>query len=214
QQTGRSDALYYAGAAPGRLRFADINNDGVVDADDRTIIGSPHPDFTGGVNLGLRWSSFDFAADLFGTFGNDIWDVQKEFYVFRVFPTNVRRDLLTDSWTPDNRNAKYPVLDANDNVSNQPSAFYIEDGSYVRLRSLQLGYTVPPQNTIAGLTNLRIFLRGENLFTITGYDGLDPALPALSAGGSAGDIRDQARGIDRGVYPTSRIFTLGVGVGF
>jgi TonB-dependent starch-binding outer membrane protein SusC len=224
-QSGRSDAQYFTGAAPGRIHFADINGrnaegqltgqpDGVVNADDRTIIGSPHPDFTGGVNLGLRWSSFDFAADLFGTFGNEIWDMQKEFYVFRVFPTNVRQDLLTDSWTPENTSAKYPILDANDNVSNQPSEFYIEDGSYVRLRSLQIGYTVPPQRVFSGMNNLRIYVRGENLFTITGYDGLDPALPALSAGGSAGDIRDQARGIDRGVYPTSRIFTLGVGIGF
>ena len=223
--TGRSDAQYFTGAAPGRLRFADINGrdengqltgqpDGVVNADDRTIIGSPHPDLTGGVNFGVRWSNFDVAADFFGTFGNEIYEVQKEFYVFRVFPTNVRRDLLTDSWTPDNPNAKYPILDANDNVSNQPSEFYIDDGSYVRLRSLQVGYTVPQQRTFAGMNSLRIYLRGENLFTITGYDGLDPALPVLSAGGSAGDIRDQARGLDRGIYPTNRIFTLGVGIGF
>ena len=226
QATGRSDAQYYTGAAPGRIRFADINGrdpatgqltgqpDGVVNADDRTIIGSPHPDLTGGLNFGVNWNSFDFAADLFGTFGNDIYEVQKEFYVFAVFPTNVRRDLLTDSWTPENRNAKYPILDANDNVSSQPSEFYVDDGSYVRLRSLQLGYTVPPTRAFAGLQNMRVYVRGENLFTITGYDGLDPALPALSAGGSAGDIRDQARGLDRGVYPTSRIFTVGVGLAF
>lgn len=214
QVSGRSDALYFAGAAPGRIRFADLNGDGIVDADDRTIIGSPHPDFTGGLNLNLRWNNWDVATDIFGTFGNDIWEMQKEFYVFRYFPTNVRRDLLANSWTPDNQNAKYPRLDANDNVSNEPSEFYLEDGSYVRMRSLQIGYTVPQERTFAGLSNLRVYLRGENLFTLTGYDGLDPALPALAAGGSAGDIRDQARGIDRGVYPTSRIFTLGVGIGF
>ncbi len=214
QQSGRSDALYFAGAAPGRLRFSDINGDGLVDADDRTIIGSPHPDFTGGFNLNLRWNDWDLATDIFGTFGNDIWEMQKEFYVFRMFPTNVRSDLLSNSWTPERPNAKYPILDANDNISNQPSEYYIEDGSYVRMRSLQIGYTVPSNRSIAGMSNMRIYLRGENLFTITGYDGLDPSLPALSAGGSAGDIRDQARGIDRGVYPTSRIFTLGVGLGF
>lgn len=223
--TGQAGAQYFTGAAPGRIRFADINGrdpvtgqltgqpDGVVNADDRTIIGSPHPDFTGGINLGLTWRTLDFAADLFGTFGNDIYDVQKEFYVFRVFPTNVRKDLLTDSWTPDNRDAKYPILDANDNVSNQPSEFYLEDGSYVRLRSLQVGYTVP-QGRFAGFDNVRVYLRAENLFTITGYDGLDPALPSLSATGSGGDIRDQARGIDRGVYPTSRTVSLGFGIGF
>jgi TonB-linked SusC/RagA family outer membrane protein len=213
QKTGRADAQYFVGAQPGRIKFADINGDGVVTALDRTIIGSPHPDFTGGLNLGLNWRSFDFAADVFGSFGNDIWDAQKEFYVFRIFPTNVRRDLLTDSWTPENPNAKYPRLDATDNKSSAPSTFYIEDGSYVRMRSLQLGYTFP-QGRFAGFDNVRVYVRGENLFTITGYDGLDPSLPALSAFGTAGDVRDQARGIDRGVYPTSRTVNIGFNVGF
>ena len=222
--TGRNDAQYFVGARPGRIRFADIDSrdpvsgkltgrpDGIVNEADRTIIGSPHPDFTGGLNLGLNWRSFDLAADLFGTFGNDIFEVQKEFYVFAYFPTNVRRDVLTDSWTPENPNAKYARLDATDNVSNQPSDFYLEDGSYVRLRSVQLGYTFP-SGRLAGFENVRVYLRGENLFTSTNYPGLDPALPALSASGSAGDIRDQARGMDRGVYPTSRTLSIGFGLG-
>ena len=227
QMTGRADAVYWGGAKAGRLKFADINGrdpatglltgrpDGVVNADDQTIIGSPHPDFTGGLNFGINWRDWDLSADVFGTFGNDIFDVQKEFYVFRYFPTNVREDLLTDSWTPgaDNSGAKYPILDATDQASYVPSSFYVEDGSYVRMRSLQLGYNVP-SGGIRGFETVRIFVRGENLFTITGYDGLDPALPALATTGSGGDIRDQARGIDRGVYPTSRIFTIGFGVGF
>ncbi len=225
QRTGRADAQYFVGAKPGRIRFADLNGrdpktgqltgqpDGVVNEADRTIIGSPHPDFTGGLNLGLNWRGFDFAADVFGSFGNDIWEAQKEFYVFRIFPTTVRRDLLTDSWTPENPNAKYPRLDATDNVSSQPSSFYLEDGSYVRMRSLQIGYTFP-RGRFAGFDNVRAYVRGENLFTITGYEGLDPSLPALSAFGSGGDVRDQARGIDRGVYPTSRTFNVGFSVGF
>jgi len=204
---------YQAGAAPGRFRFADTNGDGVVNADDRTIIGSPHPDFTAGLNLSLDWGSWDFAANLFGTFGNDIFDVQKEFYVFAVFPQNVRRDLLTDSWTPDNPDAKYPQLDVDDLFSNQPSSFYVEDGSYVRLSSLQVGYQLPP-TLLRGVNNARVYLRAENLFTITGYDGLDPSLPALSADAAGMDVRDQARGIDRGVYPTSRTLSIGFGVGF
>jgi TonB-dependent starch-binding outer membrane protein SusC len=213
--TGRSDAVYFVGARPGRIRFADTNGDGVVNAADRDIIGSPHPDFTGGLNLGLTWRNFDFGGDLFGSFGGQIYDVQKEFYVFRFFPTNVRRDLLTHAWEPgqDNSGARYPILDANDQVSYQPSEFYLEDGSYVRLRSLQVGYRVPA-GQFRGVNDLRIFLRGENLFTLTGYNGLDPALPALAAGGGAGDIRDQARGIDRGSYPTSRMFSIGFGLGF
>jgi TonB-linked SusC/RagA family outer membrane protein len=211
--TGDSEAEYQAGAEVGRFRFADVNGDGVVNAADRTIIGDPHPDFTTGLNLSLGWGRWDLAANLFGTFGNEIFEVQKEFYVFAKFPQNVRRDLLTDSWTPDNPDAKYPQLDITDTFSEQKSSFYVEDGSYVRLRTLQLGYDLP-DNLIRGLNNARVYIRGENLFTITGYDGLDPSMPASAVSSSAGDVRDQARGIDRGVYPTSRTFSIGFGLGF
>jgi TonB-linked SusC/RagA family outer membrane protein len=213
--TGRSDAVYQSGAAPGRLRWVDPNGDGVITPLDRTIIGSPHPDFTGGVNLGLNWKNFDLGLDMFGTFGNEIWDTQKELYIFRNFNTNVRRDRLTDSWDPahPNPNAKYPILDQNDLESRDPSDFYIEDGSYVRLRSLQIGYTVP-RGKFASFDNVRVYVRGENLFTITGYDGLDPALPALNVSRSGVDARDMAMGIDRGTYPSNRTLSIGFGVGF
>ncbi|MGH7475984.1 MAG: SusC/RagA family TonB-linked outer membrane protein [Longimicrobiales bacterium] len=213
QLTGDPTATYQDGAAPGRFRFRDVDGDGQVTADDRTVIGDPHPDFTAGLNLGLDWRSWDFGASLFGTFGNDIFDVQKEFYVFRLFNSNVRRDLLTDSWTPENPNAKYPRLDVNDAFSNAISSFYVEDGSYVRLRSLQLGYSVPPAWT-TGFGDVRVYLQGENLFTITGYSGLDPALPAANISASGMDIRDQARGIDRGIYPSNRTISLGFNVIF
>jgi TonB-linked SusC/RagA family outer membrane protein len=213
--TSDPDAVYQSGAAPGRIRWADVNGDGRITPDDRTIIGSPHPDFTGGVNLGMNWRAFDLGLDVFGSFGNDLWDTQKEFYIFRNFNTNVRRDRLTDSWDPANPdpNAKYPIIDQNDLASRDPSDFYIEDGTYVRLRSLQLGYTLPA-GRFYGVDNARIYVRGENLFTITGYDGLDPALPALNVSRSGVDARDMAMGIDRGAYPSNRIFTLGVSVGF
>jgi TonB-linked SusC/RagA family outer membrane protein len=213
QLTGDPNAAYQDGAAPGRFRFVDVDGDGRVTGEDRTVIGDPHPDFTAGLNLGLNWKNWDFGATLFGTFGNEIFDVQKEFYVFRLFNTNVRRDLLTDSWTPDNPNAKYPQLDVGDNISREPSSFYVEDGSYVRLRSLQLGYSFP-QGRFPGFRDVRVYLRGENLFTVTGYDGLDPSLPAVNVTASGMDVRDQARGIDRGVYPSSRTISLGFNVAF
>ncbi|MCH7776616.1 MAG: TonB-dependent receptor, partial [Gemmatimonadetes bacterium] len=199
------------GAAPGRLRFTDVNGDGQIDSDDRTIIGSPHPDFTAGLDLGVELGAWDFSATLFGTFGNDIFDVQKEFYVFRNFSTNVRRDLLTDSWTLDNLDAKYPRLDVSDVFSGQQlSSYYVEDGSYVRLRNLQVGYLLP-QSFIPGS---RVYVQAENLFTITGYPGLDPALPAANINGAAGDIRDQYRGIDRGAYPSNKTFSFGISTTF
>src|SRR5678815_720946 len=132
--------------------------------------------------------------DSFSSIGNDIFDVQKEFYVFRNFQTNVRKDLLENSWTPEHKNAKYPRLDQNDIYSHQISSFYVEDGSYVRLRNLQLGYTIPQSMTKYLPRNSRVYIQGENLFTITGYDGLDPVLPAANINGAAGDIRDQYMG--------------------
>lgn len=201
------------GAAPGRLKFRDVNGDGQITLADRTIIGSPHPDFTAGLDLSLRRGSWDISATFYGTFGNQIFDVQKEFYVFRNFSTNVRKDLLTDSWTPQNPNAKYPRLDVNDNFSHAISSYYVENGSYVRLRVLQIGYNVPPA-LIRWIPAARIYLQAENLFTITGYPGLDPALPAANVFGPAGDIRDQYRGVDRGSYPSSRTISVGINTSF
>jgi TonB-linked SusC/RagA family outer membrane protein len=206
------------GAAMGRLRFRDISGpngvpDGKITLADRTIIGSPHPDFTAGLDLGYRWKNWDVSGTLFGTFGNEIFDVQKEFYVFRNFSTNVRRDLLTDSWTPTNLDAKYPRLDINDTYSHQLSSFYIEDGSYVRMRNLQIGYNVPPA-LVRWISATRVYVQAENLFTITGYPGLDPALPVQAVNGPAGDIRDQYRGVDRGTYPSNRTFSLGLVTSF
>jgi len=202
------------GAAPGRIKFRDVNGDGKITSDgDRTIIGSPHPDFTGGLDLGFRRGNWDLNGTIFGSFGNEIFDVQKEFYVFRNFSTNVRADLLTDSWTPTNLDAKYPRLDNTDNYSHAISSFYVEDGSYVRMRNVQLGFNVP-QNMIKWTSATRIYVQAENMFTFTGYSGLDPALPATNVSGAAGDIRDQYRGVDRGSYPSSKTFSVGLVTSF
>ncbi len=201
------------GAAPGRIKFRDVNGDGQITLEDRTVIGSPHPDFTAGLDMGVYLGDWDLTATVFGSFGNEIFDVQKEFYVFRNFSTNVRKDLLAKSWTPENPNAKYPRLDVNDNFSHALSSFYVEDGTYVRLRNVQLGYNVPAR-FVRWLQATRVYVQAENLFTVTGYDGLDPTLPAANVTGAAGDIRDQYRGIDRGTYPSNRTFSLGVVTSF
>jgi TonB-linked SusC/RagA family outer membrane protein len=219
------------GARPGRMRFVDTNGDGQVTAADRTVIGSPHPDFVGGLNLGARWKNWDFQSSLFGSFGGEIFDVQKEFYVFRLFNTNVRRDVLDKSAQLNidgpaivddervanaqvtNSGAEYPRLDDDDTFSNAFSSFYVEDGSYVRLRSLQIGYNIP-SGTIPGMQNMRIYVQGENLFTITGYSGVDPSLPTSNVGGSAGNVRDQTIGVDRGTYPSNRTFSIGISATF
>ena len=209
-KTGDPAAQYQPSEAPGRIKFKDVNGDGVVTLGDRTVIGSPHPSFTAGMDFTVRHGAWDVSAGLFGQFGNKIFDVQKEFYVFRLFNTNVRKDVLTDSWTPSNPNAKYPILEgALDPFSHQISSFYLESGSYVRLLTLQIGFT-PPPGCIRWIPAQRIYIQAENLFTITGYPGLDPSLPAANVFGPAGDIRDQYFGVDRGSYPSNRTITIGI----
>ena len=210
------------GAEVGRIKFADVNGDGFITTADRTVIGSPHPDFTGGLDLGFRMGAWDFSATFFGSFGADIYDAQKDFYVFRDFSTTVLKDRLTDSFcitgdegctNPGNPNAKYPRLNQNDNTSGDISSFFIEDGSYFRLRMLQVGWQVPP-SLFSWLPSARVYLQGENLFTITGYPGLDPSLPARDFTGAAGDVRDQYRNVDVGTYPSNRTITVGISTTF
>ncbi len=200
-----------AGKDVGRFRFAETNGDNQINASDRTIIGSPHPDFTAGLNFSAQYKKFDMNMFFFGSFGNEIFDITKEFTVFRLFYTNVRKDRLTDSWTPENTNAKYPQLDQNDQNSSAYSSFYVEDASYVRLRNLQIGYNFPANSTFS---RLRLYVSGQNLLTFTGYSGYDPALPAISQDGNAGNTSDQSMGIDRGTYPTSKIFSIGFNATF
>ena len=224
-QCGTGDPLgqcWADGARPGRIKFLDVNGDHHITSADRAVIGSPHPKFTGGLDLGLRWGAWDLSATLFGSFGNQIFNYQKYWYVFRVFDTNVRRDLLTNSVVLNgpcagtscpgvvtNPGAAYPRLDVSDGFSNQFSSYYIESGTYVRLRNLQIGFTVPP-GLIRWIPAARIYLQAENLFTITGYSGLDPSLPAANITGPGGfDIRDQYRGVDRGSYPSNRMISVG-----
>ena len=137
--------FFSSGARPGRIKFKDINGDGLITAADRSIIGSPHPDLQGGLDLSVRHGQWEFSATLFGTFGNEIFNSQKYWYVFRYFDTNVRSDLLANAVVLDGSNnvtnpgAKYPRIDGSDVFSRQFSSYWVEDGSYVRLRSLQVG---------------------------------------------------------------------------
>ena len=214
------------GARPGRIKFRDINNDGAITAADRTVIGSPHPDFSAGLDVALRRGSWNLDIMLFGTFGNQVFNAQKYWYVFRYFDTNVRRDLLANSAELDgactgsacpgrvtNPNAKYPRLDVTDGFSRQFSSYWVEDGSYVRLRSIQVGYDFPPA-FVRWIPAARIYLRAENLFTITGYSGPDPALPAWDVEAAGFDLRDQFRGVDGGSYPANRMVSIGIMTNF
>jgi TonB-linked SusC/RagA family outer membrane protein len=211
------------GAIVGGLRYVDINKDGKIDAGDRTIIGTPDPNFTAGLNLGLRIGRWDLSGTLFGSFGGQIYDAQKDFYVFRDFSTNVVKDRLTNSFCitgdagcthPGDQNAKYPRINQNDNGSDDISSYFVESATYVRLRTLQIGFAIPA--TLIGWlpSGGRIYVQAENLFTLTGYAGLDPSLPARAFTGASGDVRDQFRNVDVGVYPSNRTFTVGISTTF
>jgi TonB-linked SusC/RagA family outer membrane protein len=197
------------GAAPGRFKYRDVNGDGVIDPDDRVFLGSPVPKFSGGMNFTVGYKNFDLSAYFFGTAGNKIWAQWRWFTDF--FPTfegaSVSRRLL-DSWTPDNPNTTIPVADKQSSFSssNVGNSYYVVDGSYLRLQNLTLGYTMP--NSLLQrwkLERLRVFVSGNNLLTITGYDGLDPMV-----GGNV----DLGFGIDVGNYPVTRQYTVGVNLSF
>lgn len=217
-----SIGTFQENAIPGAIRYVDVAGrdengeltgpDGQINDDDLTIIGNPHPDFTASLNIGATVGNFDFTAFLTGSFGNDIFNATKQFTIFRQFNTNADRRLLTDTWTPNNTNAELPALWAN-TASNAPSSFYVEDGSYVRLTQLQLGYTLPQSIGGGAFSRLRFYIQGQNLITFTNYSGLDPALSSFGAAGG-GVADDLFMGVDIGNYPTVRSVIFGVNAAF
>src|SRR5690606_30587873 len=167
-------------AAPGRFRYADINGDGVINPDDRTHLGDPNPDFTYGLNLNLGYKRFDFSAFFYGSQGNEIFNLTKTYTHFAGFypTTNLSKDLL-NAWTPENTNTNIPKIESQGGFSTTsvPNSFYVENGSFLKMRSLALGYTVPKVFLQKyKINNLRVYAQAENLFTITKYSGLDPEI--------------------------------------
>jgi len=198
----------------GRLQYADINGDGVINDDDRTDIGSPHPDFTFGLNLTAEYKGFDLSAFFSGSQGNDIYNYQRLFTDFPLFFNANRSDRVLDSWTSSNPDASMPALSQTiRNGETNANSFFVEDGSFLRLSNLQIGYNFA-ETLVEKLRfqSLRIYVQGTNLFTITDYNGLDPEVPSfdsLTLGVDAGG------GIGNGyvpVYPVSQIYTFGVNI--
>ncbi len=212
QNQGEVDAFGdQQGKAIGRIRFKDLNGDNQINDDDKGSIGSPHPDFTLGANLGFNIGRIDFSAFLFASIGNDIFNYNKLFDVFSFFGSNVRKDVVTNSWRPDNPNAPYPINDLNDIFSISPSDFYVEDASYLRAKNIQLGYTLPDAVLGDVFSRLRFYIQAQNLFTLTGYTGLDPAPSNFAQSGLNGDLWN---GYDFGNYPAERKFIFGVNAAF
>jgi len=197
------------GAAPGRFKYKDLDGDGAITPADRTYLGDPVPDFTGGVNFTLGYKNFDFSMYWYTSLGNEVWNQSKWFTdFFSTFEGAAISERLKDAWTPQNLNAEIPIVEkaANFSTSNVGSSFYVENGSYLRLQNVTLGYTMPSSLLQRWrLEKLRVFASANNLFTVTGYSGLDPAV-----GGNA----DLTFGVDVGNYPTTRGYTFGVNLSF
>lgn len=193
-------------AEPGDIKFVDANNDGVINDDDRVFQGSPFPDFTFALNGNMRYKNFDLSIGLQGVLGNKIYNATRQTLEDVTKGSNFLASCL-DYWTPENKNASHPRLtwdDPNRNTRAE-SDRYLENGSYLRLRSVQLGYTFPQTWFKGAIQHARVYINAENLFTITSYSGYSPDVNADNA---------NYRGFDNFIYTTNRTFMLGLNVTF
>ncbi len=190
----------------GKFKMADINGDGKIDDSDRTIIGNPHPDFTYGLSLSLGYKAFDLTVFCNGTEGNDVFNYTRYFSDFNTFQGNRSKRALYDAWQPTNKGGNVPIMDANDQVSSRPSSYFIEKGSYFRIKNIQLTYTMPSRiaNTI-GFANVQAYFQVQNLATFTKYTGLNPEIQTGA---------DNTLSFDGGYMPVSRTLTAGLNIGF
>lgn len=197
----------------GRFQYRDVNGDGTINDEDRTFIGSPHPDFTYGINMNFGYKNWDMSLFFSGVQGRDAYNYSKIFTDFPTFFNGNRSTRVLDAWTPQNTNTSIPALSSTiTNNESSPNSYFVEDASYFRLKNLQIGYTLP--DTILdkiGMNQIRLYVQASNLFTITGYNGMDPEIPILVAGGSVDNL---TQGVDTAPYPLAQIYTFGVNLKF
>ena len=208
EATGDPNAIYQDGIKLGRFRYQDTSGDGIITPEDRTSLGNPNPDFTYGINIGLEYKNWDLSMFLYGVHGSEIWNNVKwwtDFY--SSFQGAKSHTALYDSWTPENTNATAPIQETVGSFStaNVPNSYFVENGSYLRARQTQIGYTFDKalleRLHIGGL---RVYAQAANLFTITGYSGLDPEISGATT----------SFGIDEGQYPNQRQFIFGLNLTF
>ena len=197
---------YTKGIRPGYVKYVDQNGDGKITTDDRTVIGNALPKWYGGITNTFSFYGVDFSFMFQYNYGNDIYNAT------RVFATQSRRGRVNmlaevaDRWRPDNANNTVPVYDGY--VTNDIYSRFVEDGSFLRLKNVTLGYTLPSKLTKkAKISKVRVYASGQNLFCISNYSGFDPE---VSTAGS----NPMTPGLDWGAYPKSRIFTVGLDIQF
>ncbi|MFL9483476.1 SusC/RagA family TonB-linked outer membrane protein [Chitinophagaceae bacterium LWZ2-11] len=200
---GKDGTLIQPNAVPGDIRYKDLNGDGKIDNNDRSMVGSPHPKYNFGLNITLKYKNFDFNVFAYGLAGNKIFNALRRWDL----PTANYQTTVLNRWHGEGTSNNYPRVstgDLNGNFSN-PSTFFLEDGSFIRLKNVSLGYNVKWKGLKAAkISSLRVYATGSNLLVLTKYTGLDPEVAGSSLG----------LGIDNGVYPQPRTVTFGVSVGF
>jgi TonB-dependent starch-binding outer membrane protein SusC len=193
------------GAKPGDLIFVDQDGDGVISFNDNTdkkMLGSPIPDFTFGLNLNANYKGFDVSANMFAAIGQEIIRNYE-----RQQPYANQLDYVINRWTGEGTSETDPRLTTGATRNTEFSDYYVEDGSFLRLRNVQLGYTLPEDLVKKGrMSSVRVYVSANNLATITNYRGYDPDIG--SAGGTL------AAGVDYGFYPQARTFMGGINVKF
>lgn len=206
--TGNDAAIFQTDAAVGRFRYDD-GGAGIVTAESRQFLGSPNPKFAYGLNLSGAWKDLDFSFFFYGVYGNEVWNQVRwwtDFYP--SFAGGKSETALYDSWRPDHMNAKAPIQENAGSFSSNtvPNSYYVENGSYLRLRNMQIGYTFNSKGIERlGVSRFRIYGQAANLFTITKYTGLDPEI----GGGEANSF-----GVDEGAYPVVKQFIFGINLSF
>jgi len=196
------DGTYHLGAGPGDLRFVDTNKDGIINDDDKTNIGDPIADLTMGFNVGFSYKNLDFSANAFASVGNDM---VRDYERNDIFAN--RGTYMLDRWQGTGTSNTVPraVAGASINTDNFTD-FAVEDASFVRLQNIQVGYTIQEDGLKgSGISKLRIYLTGNNLFTITDYTGYDP---------SASNGSPIGAGVDKGFYPVASSYLIGVNLNF
>ncbi|HQW27438.1 MAG TPA: TonB-dependent receptor, partial [Saprospiraceae bacterium] len=201
---------------PGDVRFADLNGDNVINDDDRAHVGNPFPDFTLGFTLGFQYKNFDFSVLVQGVFGNDVYFLYGNFaYETQLRGFNSYAKIL-DRWTPTNTDTDIPKVSVDDRNNNRRiSTRFLEDGSYVRVRNVTLGYTFNNLLKTDKIKELRLYVSAQNLFTFTKYSGLDPEIQANTNDTQGYNVSsDLAVGIDWGTVPAPRTILVGMNIKF
>ncbi len=192
----------------GRPQYMDLNHDGSLNANDKTIIGDPNPNYIFGLNSTLSWKNFDFILFLQGVMGNDIYNLAGLNNTLDVgFGGNMPKEVFYNHWTPEKPDAKYPLPSRNNQIRS--SDRFIEDGSYLRFRNIQIGYNIPFEKLgLRNIRNVQVYVGGKNLFTITKYSRWDPEVNSF---GGASSVN---QGIDHHTYPVNKSVNFGIRADF